>query len=78
MGQNSCGLKLITILTISEYLNQLGFSATEQKLPNDGTKNGTDEKHHHHKKEKYDAVTLGAGIKQGHSTDSTDGTKPCR
>ena len=65
-------------MPISEYLNHLGFSATEQQFSNDGTKNGTDEKHHHYKKEEYDAVTLGAGRKEGHSTDPTDGAKPCR
>ena len=56
----------------------MNVTATKQKLANDGTKNGTNEKHHHYKKEEYDAVTLGAGRKEGHSTDPTDGAKPRR
>ena len=52
-------------------------TATKQKLANDGTKNGPNEKHHHDKEEKNNAVKLGACRKEGHSTDSTDGAKPC-
>ena len=50
-------------------------TATKQKLANDGTKNGTDEKHHHYKKEKNDAIPL-VRSKERHSTDSTDGAEP--